>query len=58
MIIYPSKIMVMKLKDFVDVQAMNMLFFQGQGSTEPFDTTVTSDNKADLAQTVGLETPD
>ena len=50
--------MVMKLKDFVDVQAMNMLFFQGQGSTEPFDTTVTSDNKADLAQTVGLETPD
>ena len=47
MIIYPSKIMVMKLKDFVDVQAMNMLFFQGQGSTEPyvaFDTTVTLDH--------------
>ena len=36
MIIYPSKIMVMKLKDFVDVQAMNMLFFQGQGSTKPY----------------------
>ena len=52
MIIYPSKIMVMKLKDFVDVQAMNMLSFQGQGSTEY------SDNNAGLAQTVGFATPD
>ena len=32
MIIYLSKTMDTKLKDFVDVQAMNMPSFQGQGS--------------------------
>ena len=36
MIIYLSKTTDMKLKDFVDVQVMNMPFCQGPGSTGPY----------------------